>query len=152
MENKSCRVLLVIAFFLLFILLVCGAALYFVYSTLGLGGAGDWAYKDLPGSYEIWRFNAKNISVVDADSGGTVIPPFVKRFSANERYIGIQQANNEESETLIKKDEIKYYIIDADNRAIYGPFDLDGFQGYCDEHNVELDEWKQTQPKPEGAA
>ncbi len=152
MESNSCRVLIVLAVFLLFILLVCGAALFFVYSSLGLGGVDDWAYKDLPGSYEIWRFNSQNISVIDADSGGTVISPFVMRFSANERYIGIQQASNEEGKTVMSEDKIKYYVIDADNRAIYGPFGLDAFQKYCNEHNVELNEWKETQPKPEGAA
>ena len=28
------------------------------------GGAGDWTYADLPGSYEIWRINTYEIALV----------------------------------------------------------------------------------------
>ena len=151
MVGKICRPIIVIVLYLLFIQVVCTAAVYLVYTTLGIGGAGDWTYRELPGSYEIFRSHAYNIVVYDADTKDTVIPSYVTQFSYNEGFIGIQQTPGWQGETPIEEERTVYYLINAESKAVYGPFELETFQSFCDENSIRLGLWIKTVPKPDGA-
>ncbi len=141
------------------ILIVCQTvfqlSIYIFYTSLGVGGAGDWTYDKLPGSYEIWRFNADNISLIkvngiDRTSGQKIIVSNVKAFYCDERFIAIKSSDEKAADQ--NQDDISmYYIVDSVTQDIFGPFVFSEFCAQCKSHEFAQGEWIQTEPKPSGA-
>lgn len=61
--DKSEKDFLIILSIIIVIALLYAAFVY-VLSNIGLGGAGDWSFDKIPGNYEIWRMNGKDVSLI----------------------------------------------------------------------------------------
>lgn len=103
------------------------------------GGAGDWTYDGLPGSYEIWRINTHEIALVIRDGEYTsdnVVESYVSEIAWNSKYIFAKQkpeANSLDS-------EISFYIVDVDSAEVYGPLSQSEFDDLIDDMDITLAE------------
>ena len=155
MSKKKKTVLIVLAavggFVLLCALLI--QAFLFWMMTHGLGGSGDWAYTDLPGEYEIWRINGKNISLIKKTSeygGDNIVGPYIAAFCRDRRYIGLQRTDGPAGDT--QEDAApEYYIVDSADGSVYGPFSSEEYAAQCEALGFRPDDWIRTVPTPEGA-
>lgn len=140
-------------------------ALLFFSSRLGLipvgfgpGGMGDWVYDRLPNGYEIWRLNSSNIQVVKGN-GTTILDGYVLEFCYNESFIGIKHTSTDEMNSQrqagTKNMDMlnpEYYLIDAQNDAVYGPWTADDYQKQLETRQVrDMCSWISTVPAPDGA-
>jgi len=131
----------------------------------GLGGSGDWIYDKLPNGYQIWRVNCEDIKVLvvngnDLNDNEIVLDRYILEFCYNNSYIGIKRlplskpALDEEVVDIKSMDTSnpEYYLIDAQNDTLYGPFDVDGYQDQINTLQVQgMCDWIPTVPTPAGA-
>ena len=91
--TKAKKIFLIILSIIIVIALLYAAFVY-VLPNIGLGGAGDWSFDKIPGNYEIWRMNGKDVSLIkmfsDCSGGEIVLGPFILSFCWDRRYIGLQ--------------------------------------------------------------
>ena len=83
-----------------------------VFLLSSCAGAGDWSYSDLPGDYEIWRINSKEIVLVKkiSDTGANkVVKAYVSKVAWNDNFILAQQQSDSDSLTST----ISFYIVDV---------------------------------------
>ena len=111
-----------------------------------LGGAGDWTYADLPGSYEIWRMNTYEIALVMRSTEYTadnVVESYVSEIAWNSEYIFAKQ--KPESNSL--DSEISFYIVDVDSTEVYGPLSQSEFDNLIDSMDITFAEtdWINTE-------
>ena len=117
-----------------------------VFVLTACGGTSDWTF-ELPNGYELWRINSNEVIIKyvksEVDSEG--IPSFVKEFAYDNRYVFSRNIKNISSNNILEE---MYYILDTQERKIYGPFDsLEEMHKKTDELNVELpDKWYRTSP------
>ena len=116
---------------------------------------GDWCYRLLPGDYEVLRINSTEIDLVQ--DGGYVIR-YVIAFCYNESFIGVQQPEfDKESNDDLDIREMdwsnpNYYLVDAANEAVYGPYTATEYEDQLKKLNItDMCEWISTNTKPKGA-
>lgn len=155
MSKRKKTVLIVLAAvggFVLLCALLFQAFLFWM-MTHGLGGSGDWAYTDLPGEYEIWRINSKDISLIKKTSengGDYIVGPYIAALCKDRRYIGLQRTEGPAGEA--REEAVpEYYIVDSADGAVYGPFSQEEYAAQCETLGFRPDEWIRTVPDPEGA-
>lgn len=121
--------------------------------THGLGGSGDWAYSDLPGEYEIWRINSKDISLIkkaSENAGDYIVGPYIAAFCRDQRYIGLQRTEGPAGDTQ-EEAAPEYFIVDSSDGAVCGPFSAEEYAAQCEALGFRPDDWIPTVPAPEGA-
>ncbi len=121
----------------------------------GCAGLSDWAYV-LPYDYEIWRINSERIVLMknQGETSDTVINDYIAYFCYNERYIGIQNASVQTSENMVEIDTSNsdYYLVDAANDEVFGPYTLEEYEAEKQDLNIgEMGGWIDTSTWPEGA-
>jgi len=111
-------------------------------------GTSDWTF-ELPNGYELWRINSNEVIIKyapsEADNEG--IPSFVKEFAYDDRYVFSRNVEDISSNDILE--EI-YYILDTQEKKVYGPFDsTDELQNNADELKIKLPKrWYRTSPDP----
>ena len=110
------------------------------------GGAGDWTYADLPGSYEIWRINTYEIALVIRSGeyiADNVVESYVSEIAWNSKYIFAKQRSEVNSLDL----EISLYIVDVDSGEVHGPLSQSEFDDLIDSMDITLAEtdWINTE-------
>ena len=130
--------------------------LLLVLALLFLGGCGlgDWEY-ELIGGYAIVRCNSEDILLTHReaeDAGGTVVLPNCRVTAActNDRYIGIQAIRYKglaESDKGILIGESAFYLVDAINHEVYGPFaSQTEYDAKCSELSAgDMELWRTTE-------
>ena len=121
--------------------------------THGLGGSGDWSYRDLPGEYEIWRINSKNITLIKKTSeygGHNIVGPYVMAFCRDQRYIGLQRTEGPAGD-MQEEAAPEYFIVDSADGAVYGPYGAAEYAAQCEALGFRPGDWIRTFPAPEGA-
>lgn len=126
---------------------------------IGPGGMGDWAYDRLPNGYEIWRLNSSNIQVVKESGSIIILDGYVLEFCCNDSYIGIKHISTDEMISQKQADtkdldtsNPEYYLIDAQNDAVYGPFTANDYQNQLEICQIQnMCDWIPTVPAPDGA-
>lgn len=124
----------------------------------GPGGMGDWAYDRLPNGYEIWRLNSSNIQVVKGN-GTIILDGYVLEFCYNESFIGIKHISTDEGNSRGQADTKNmdtsnpdFYLIDAQNDAVYGPLTADDYQKQLETRQIQdMCGWIPTVSTPDGA-
>lgn len=103
-------------------------------------GAGDWNYDDLPGNFEVWRVNGKNVSLVLANENGvtasTVVPTYVFEVGHTDRYIFAKQAEVSEDK-VVNYSVVHYHIVDVNTAETFGPLDEQAFKEKLKELGIE---------------
>lgn len=135
------------------LLLLC--AVFYVYLLSHVGGAGDWAYRDLPGGYEIIRLNGSHI-VLDRpnfkDGSRHVIKGYITAFCCEGPYIGVRQiAVDDRAHEVPEDGEVSYYLVDTAEDELRGPLTQEAYLRLCEELGIGLSDWIPTKPAPEGA-
>lgn len=110
------------------------------------GGAGDWTYADLPGSYEIWRINTYEIALVIRSGeyiADNVVESYVSEIAWNSKCIFAKQRPEVNSLDL----EISLYIVDVDSGEVHGPLSQSEFDDLIDSMDITLAEidWINTE-------
>ena len=114
-------------------------------------GRGDWTL-DLYEGYAISKINSREILLVykekPSDSGGAIIllNYFVVAYQLHEPYICLKGIRTQEiaaSEEELNAKVFSYYLIDASNGEVIGPFHAyDDFVQHCNSLSLEIkDEW-----------
>ncbi len=110
----------------------------------------SWTYTDLPQGYELKKINDTEMVIgkeVDGNleievEGKTIgIEKYIAEFQTSDNYIGLKALeSNEEGVSVL------FYIIDAKNEDVYGPYDTESTYNAVVEKIVEeeLGEWKKT--------
>ena len=149
--TKAKKIFLIILSIIIVIALLYAAFVY-VLSNIGLGGAGDWSFDKIPGNYEIWRMNGKNVSLIkmfsDCSWGEKVLGPFILSFCWDQRYVGLQIDPRYDDPQ--EKAEIEYYIVDSSTEEVFGPFDPENYKIQSGSLGFHPNEWVKTVPAPEG--
>lgn len=137
METVIRIILLVLA-----LILLCGC------------GLSDWEYKLMEG-YAITRCNSEEIYLThreSEDAGGSILLPNyrVTAACANERYIGIQAIRCkglDEYEQGIAMGGSAFYLVDAINHEVYGPFaSQTEYDAKCSELSAgDMESWRTTE-------
>lgn len=110
--------------------------------SLGLSacvGAQDWAFEDLPGTYEIWRINSQTISLVSRRSeysADTVVESYVYEIAWTDAFIFAKQKPAKDE----PEPETPYYIVDAAENAVTGPLSESAFEDLAEELGVSTDD------------
>ena len=111
-------------------------------------GNGDWSYK-LPNDFEVWHINSKEIIIkyVGEDIVEANIPSFVKEFSYDDRYVFTRNIDNISDDNIFEE---KYYVLDTNERKVYGPFDnIEEMQNQAYELQCSIPKkWYRTSPDP----
>lgn len=111
-------------------------------------GVSDWSYK-LPNDYEMWRINSKEIIIkyVGNEAVDAEIPPFVKEFSYDERYVFTRNIDDISQNNIFEE---RYYTLDTENKKVYGPFEsIEQMQYQAQELQCEIPQkWYRTSPDP----
>ena len=141
--KKSINVVLVFSILLIYLLNAVGCA----------PGLADWSYA-LPNDYELEHINAEEIVLSRRHS--KVIGAFIEEFWYSERWIGIKQIKKLRKDNVNTNSDTyqtqQYYLVDAENCLVYGPFSYTEYMDSCELLDVQTSiEWIKTVPKPEGA-
>ncbi len=149
--TKAKKIFLIILSIIIVIALLYAAFVY-VLSNIGLGGAGDWSFDKIPGNYEIWRMNGKDVSLIkmfsNCSGGEKVLGPFILSFCWDQRYVGLQIDPRYDDPQ--EKAEIEYYIVDSSTEEVFGPFDPENYKIQSGSLGFHPNEWVKTVPAPEG--
>lgn len=110
------------------------------------GGAGDWTYTDLPGSYEIWRINTYEIALVIRSGeyiADNVVESYVSEIAWNSKCIFAKQ----KPEVNSLDSEISLYIVDVDSGEVHGPLSQSELDDLIDSMDITLAEtdWINTE-------
>jgi hypothetical protein len=134
--------------------ILCVLLIVFCVSLLlsACSGAADWSYDGLPGDYEVWRINSKDISLCQPSESGTtadtIVGAYVDQIAFNERYIAVQQVKPTDRDNPDKSRddwEISYYLLDTDTGDLLGPLDEAAFQDACAQIDAEdFPQWIKT--------
>ena len=124
-------------------------------------GLSDWAYDKLPNGYEIWRINSEDIELIKrkGDSTDLKIDRYILEFCYNDSYIGIKRLMIDQNIPYqnvhieeMDKSHPAYYLVDALNDVILGPFTAEKYEDQIESLKVEnMCDWIKTVPTPEGA-
>lgn len=142
-----------------FALLFCSSLQRLLPVGFGPGGMGDWVYDRLPDGHEIWRLNSSNIQVVKGN-GTIILDGYVLEFCYNESFIGIKHISTDEGNSRRRADTKNmdtpnpdFYLIDAQNDAVYGPLTADDYQNQLETRQIQdMCGWIPTVPTPDGAS
>ena len=151
--NKTIRILGVIVISVFVIRLVGRGLLYLFLIKTGIGGAGDWCFDRLPGSYEIWRSSAYQIELVKGEDEFTktlVVGPCVVAFCWDEARIGLRQIPDWDGSEA-NRGETLYYIVDTDSDKLYGPLDEAEYAAFCTSLQTDFGDWVGTSSAPPDA-
>ncbi len=115
--------------------------------TTSCTGINDWSFT-LPNGFEIWHINSKEIKIVCTDDNSEVeIPSFIKEFAYDSQYVFTRNVEDIDSNNIFNE---KYYILDTQNRVLYGAYDkIDDFENALE--NLQIDfpvNWYRTSPDP----
>ena len=100
-------------------------------------GTSDWSFSDLPGDYEIWRINSKEIVLVkktDDVLGESVVDAYVSKVAWDDNFILAQQESNADNTS----NTVSFYIVDVNSENIYGPLTEDEFNELAKQIQVEV--------------
>ena len=142
------------------ILLVCSPLLLGLMGfPVGAAGLGDWRFHGLPGNWEVWRLNSRQIKILYVKPGiyirsSSVVEDYVSYVAWTEDFIFAQQVTlPEEWETRDGVDGLApaYYIVDVKTRLTHGPYDSEAdFLAACEELNTgPLPDWVRTTELPD---
>lgn len=117
----------------------------------------DWEYDRLPNNYAIIRVNSE--SIVFGKNNKTfdqIIDRYIKEFCYNESYIALKRIPMDEisyNESVDIEDfgvsDIEFYLIDAMQDIIYGPYTADEYSEQCQHLDIgEMCAWIDTIDKP----
>jgi len=137
------------------ICLVGCSSCWFDLEDLNWNPQGDWDY-ELCHDYRIMRINSKTIElcVKGSISFSPVVDSYVTSFCYNENFIAVRRLDiGDRKIEEIDFEEAEYYLIDAVNGSVFGPFaEEEAFQAVCEQQKAGLlGEWIDTYPAPEGA-
>jgi len=91
-------------------------------------GSDDWDYTSLPGNYEIWRMNSRDIILVrieSNDSTSRIIERCIVAFCYNDSFIGVKQLEINNDGTVVQSSDsavFSYYLVDVANDLLLGPY------------------------------
>lgn len=113
-------------------------------------GRGDWTL-DLCGGYSIDKINSREILVGkenSSDSGRSIVISnyFVTAYQLHEPYICLEGIHTQKitiSDEELKDRVLSYYLIDATDGEVIGPFEsFDEYADCCNSHELEIkNEW-----------
>ncbi len=110
----------------------------------------SWTYTDLPQGYELKKINDTKMVIgkevegnleIELEGKTIGIEKYIAEFQTSDNYIGLKALeNNEDSISVL------FYIIDAKNEDVYGPYETESTYNAVVEKIVEeeLGEWKKT--------
>ena len=110
----------------------------------------SWTYTDLPQGYEVKKINDTKMVIgkevegnleIELEGKTIGIEKYIAEFQTSDNYIGLKALeNNEDSISVL------FYIIDAKNEDVYGPYETESTYNAVVEKIVEeeLGEWKKT--------
>lgn len=115
-------------------------------------GTQDWIDDDLPGNFELWRINSKNISLCKDNGDGTtaeiIVGPYISSFAYNDDYIFLQQVDNLGDSKPNKDIMPNYYLLVIESESLLGPMNKAEFDMSCTELGIEeLPSWSDTSIK-----
>ena len=136
-------------------LLAIVIALILSFNLSACGGLGDWDY-ELPGGYEIVRFNSEDISFIK-DDRSIVLDRYIISFCFEERYIGLQRYPvTEPYDGIFDIREVdtsnpEFYLVDARAEIVYGPLTREEYDEHIIDFGItEMGEWIDTDSDFEG--
>ncbi len=110
-------------------------------------GVNDWIYDLLPNAYEVVNLGGDSIIVRKNNDDGTsktVIDKIVTSFCYNDKYMGVEEINDNSTTT--------YYLICFDSDTILGPYSLPEYEHKLKDFQISfIGEWIETDEKPEQA-
>lgn len=110
----------------------------------------SWTYTDLPQGYELKKINDTKMVIgkeveenleIELEGKTIGIEKYIAEFQTSDNYIGLKALeNNEDSISVL------FYIIDAKNEDVYGPYETESTYNAVVEKIVdeELGEWNKT--------
>ena len=110
----------------------------------------SWTYTDLPQGYELKKINDTKMVIgkeveenleIELEGKTIGIEKYIAEFQTSDNYIGLKALeNNEDSISVL------FYIIDAKNEDVYGPYETESTYNAVVEKIVdeELGEWYKT--------
>ena len=112
--------------------------------------SSGWTYTDLPQGYELKKINDTEMVIgkevegnleIELEGKTIGIEKYIAEFQTSDNYIGLKALeNNEDSVSVL------FYIIDAKNEDVYGPYETEATYNAVVEKIVdeELGEWNKT--------
>ncbi len=139
---RNCR-LCIFVFIITLIFTSCGA------------GLSDWSYDKLPNDYVLIHSNTQDIGLYkrNGESVTCKIDRYISEFCYNDSHIGIKRLMIDENMLIEEMDKSNqsYYLIDALNDVIMGPYTPEEYEGKIEALGIEaIGSWIKTVPKPEG--
>ena len=121
-------------------------------------GLGDWRFHGLPGNWEVWRLNGRQIDIVYVEQenlgGDPMAESYVSYVAWTDDFIFAQQVTLPED--WDDRDEVDdlppaYYLIDIKTHLTHGPYDNEAdFLAACEEQNTgPLPDWIRTTKLPD---
>lgn len=121
----------------------------FFLSGCSLFSAG-WTYTDLPQGYELKKINDTEMVIgkevegnleIELEGKTIGIEEYIAEFQTSDNYIGLKALDNTEDSV-----SVLFYIIDAKNEDVYGPYETESTYNAVVEKIVdeELGEWNKT--------
>ena len=114
----------------------------------------DWIFDDLPGGYEIWKINSRNIVLqkrfADERALKEIIGTYISRIAYDENYIFVQQVTiSEDYREPIDLSAPSFFIVSVSDDTIFGPASESDFSLQCDVIEPDKDiEWVDTTDLP----
>ena len=109
-----------------------------------------WTYTDLPQGYELKKINDTEMVIgkevegnleIELEGKTIGIEKYIAEFQTSDNYIGLKALDNTEDSV-----SVLFYIIDAKNEDVYGPYETESTYNAVVEKIVdeELGEWNKT--------
>ncbi len=109
-----------------------------------------WTYTDLPQGYELKKINDTEMVIgkevegnleIELEGKTIGIEEYIAEFQTSDNYIGLKALDNTEDSV-----SVLFYIIDAKNEDVYGPYETESTYNAVVEKIVdeELGEWNKT--------
>ncbi len=113
----------------------------------GIPTQQDWRYDQLPGGYEVWRSNSRQIDLVKDRE--TVVGPYLSYIARDGDFLFLQQVTlPEDWEEGDGVDDLppRYYVVHAARGEVLGPYeDLSALKAACEAERIALPEtWTRT--------
>ena len=118
----------------------------------GIPTRQDWRYDQLPGGYEVWRLNSRQIDL--AKDRETVIGPYLSYIARDGDFLFLQQVTlPEDWEERDGVDDLtmQYYLVHTARGEVLGPYeDLSALKAACEAEEISPPEtWTRTTDLPE---
>ena len=112
--------------------------------------SSGWTYTDLPQGYELKKINDTEMVIgkevegnleIELEGKTIGIEEYIAEFQTSDNYIGLKALDNTEDSV-----SVLFYIIDAKNEDVYGPYETESTYNAVVEKIVdeELGEWNKT--------